>query len=704
MIKSNNKDYILVIVESPAKATTINKYLGKEYKVASSMGHIIDLPKSRLGVDIENNFEPEYITIRGKGKILEELKKLASNSKMVLLASDNDREGEAIAYLIKDALIKKIPNLNIKRIVFNEITKPAIIEAIKNPMDIEQNKVNAQKTRRVLDRIVGYYISPLLWDKVKNGLSAGRVQSAALRAICEREEERDRFIPEEYWTVGAFFKKQSQKFYAELFKINQKNPELKNKKEVEEILNNLNKENFIVSKITESTKSIKPQPPFITSKLQQVANTKLNFNARKTMQIAQQLYEGINIGEERVGLITYMRTDSTRISPLAIEEVRRFISENYPEALPEKPNFYTKSETAQDAHEAIRPTSVYRKPEDIKKYLTEDQYKLYSIIWERFVASQMTNAEYQTRTVLIENNNVIFKTSKSTLIKAGFNLCLSKLKQTDEDEEKEDITKILPELKEGEKVELIEYKTDQHFTQPPPRYTDASLVKFLEENGIGRPSTYAPTISTLIDRFYVIRKSKQLVPTMLGKLVNKIVCENFPDIVDLKFTAKMEEDLDGIEKGETNGVELLKNFYSPFKEKVDLVYEKVQDHKKAFDEETGEKCEKCGRPMIKKLGRFGFFLACSGFPECKNSKAIPLADCPKDGCGGKIIAKRKSKGSREFYGCTNYPQCDFITWDKPTEHKCPKCSKFLVEKSDKIHGDYKVCIDPNCGHKQLIEN
>ena len=696
-IKNKRKKVTLVIVESPAKAQTINKYLGKQYKVAYSMGHLIDLPKSRLGVDVENNFKPEYITVRGKGKILSELKKNAVNSLSVLLASDNDREGEAIAYLIKEELLKKYPELKIQRIVFNEITKPAIIGAVNNPRDIEVDLINAQRTRRVLDRLVGYNISPILWEKVKRGLSAGRVQSVALRIICEREVEIDQFIPTEYWTLEAIFIKDKIEFKAELFKIGDKKPELKNKKEIDNLLNRLNNNNFFIDSIQNSTKSIKPQPPFTTSKFQQTAANRFGFTSRKSMQIAQQLYEGINIASERVGLITYMRTDSTRIASQALTEVRGYINQKYPAELPESPRFYSKSSGAQDAHEAIRPTSVFRVPSEIKEYLSNDQFKIYSIIWERFVSSQMANAEYLIQTINIKNDDVIFRVTKSDLVKPGFNACLDKLKTAKEKAIK------LPDLKENDKVDLKEYIPLQHFTQPPPRYTDASIVKILEEKGIGRPSTYAPIISTLLSRFYVIRKAKQLVPTVLGKLVNSIMVKEFTDIVDIDFTAKMEEDLDKIAQGNLDGTKLLNDFYNPFIHKVKDVTENLADHKKIFDEPTDEVCEKCGRPMIKKLGRYGFFLACSGFPECRNSKPIPLADCPRDGCDGKIISKKKKIRGREFYGCTNYPDCDFVTWNKPSEFKCPKCNKFLVEKTDKIHGSYKECIDTECGYKQIEE-
>jgi len=697
--KNSDKYKTLVIVESPAKAETINKYLGKSYKVTSSMGHLIDLPKSRIGINVEKGFEPEYITVRGKGKILNELKKLASSSENVLLASDNDREGEAISYLIKEALVKKIPGLKFKRIVLNEITKTEILEAVNNPREIDIEKIKAQKTRRILDRLVGYNISPILWDKVKRGLSAGRVQSVALRIICERENEIDKFIPVEYWSIEAVFVKDKKEFKAELSKINDKKFELKSRKEVDDFLHSLDKNNFSVDSIEISKKSVRPQPPFTTSKFQQAAANRFGFTSRKSMQIAQQLYEGVNIGKERIGLITYMRTDSTRIAQSALTEVRSFINENYPDALPEIPNLYSKKENAQDAHEAIRPTFTHKTPGSLKEFLTADQLKIYSIIWERFVSSQMTNAEYETKTILIKNNNAVFRVSISEVIKEGFNLALDKLKP----QSKEKAVK-LPKLTEGDKLELKEYLPEQHFTQAPPRYTDASIVKILEENGIGRPSTYAPTISTLLDRYYVVRKARQLVPTVLGKLVSNIVVSQFSDIVNVDFTAKMEENLDLIENGNLDEVKLLTEFYNPFIENVKIVAENLENHKKAFDEPTDEVCEKCGSPMVKKLGRFGFFLACTGFPNCRNAKPIPLADCPKPGCTGKVVPKKAKKRGREFYGCSRYPDCDFISYFRPTEFKCPKCGKFLIEKNDKVHGTYKQCIDDACGYKQLEEH
>ncbi len=697
--KVKGEKITLVIVESPAKAKTINKYLGKGYLVKASMGHIIDLPKSRIGVRVEDGFEADYITVRGKGSILNELKKVSAGAEKILLASDNDREGEAIAFHIKEVLAQKNPGKEIKRIIFNEITKNAILDSIKNAREIDEKMVNAQKTRRILDRLVGYNISPILWSKVKRGLSAGRVQSVTLKVICEREAEIEKFIPEEYWTLAVKLFKNKKIFKTELSRVSGSKPELKNKKSIDSLMELLNKGEFIVDAINESTKSYKSIPPFTTSKLQQTASNRLSFTTTKTMQIAQQLYEGIGVGKETIGLITYMRTDSTRISSQAIDEVRRYIDSEFPNYLPETPLFYSKSQAVQDAHEAIRPTSVYRTPDSVKQYLTPDQFKIYSIIWERFVASQMSNAEYLTKTIVILNSDCEFKISDSKLISEGYIAVLNLLKS------KEDDAKIqLPDLTVGEKLLLKEFVPEQHFTQPPPRYNDASIVKFLEENGIGRPSTYAPTISTLLTRYYVTRKTKQIQPTVLGKLVNEIITKSFSDIVNIEFTANMENSLDEIASGNNDSFTVLNGFYEPFKKQLDIASATLEDHKKSFDEETDEICEKCGGMMVKKLGKYGFFLACSKFPECKNSKTIPLADCPEDGCTGKIVAKRKSGKKKEFYGCTKYPECSFVSWYKPTEYKCPKCTKYLIEKSDKNLGSYKVCVDEKCGYKMLKEN
>ena len=696
--KSDSGKKTLVIVESPSKAKTINKYLGSHYFVTASMGHIIDLPKSRLAVDVDNNFKPEYITVRGKGDILNGLKKLAAKSDKILLASDNDREGEAIAYHIGEAIHKKYPDLPMERIVFNEITKNAILDAIKNPRQLETGKIDAQKTRRILDRLVGYKISPILWAKVKGGLSAGRVQSVALKAICDRENEVEAFIPEEYWTLEAQFSKDRKSFTAELSKIGGNKPEFKNKQQVDDFINSLDKDNFIVSDISSTMKSVKPIAPFTTSKMQQAAANRFGFTSKKTMSIAQQLYEGIDIGKDRVGFITYMRTDSTRVSDQAIAEVREYIGSHYADALPEKPNSFSKSENAQDAHEAIRPTSVMRTPDEVKKYLTPEQFKLYSMIWERFVSSQMTPAEHETITAIISNGDAQFRISKSTVKKQGYNAVLDVLKSKETDKS------VMPHLEKDEKLKFKEFIPAQHFTQPPPRYTDATIIKFLEENNIGRPSTYAPTISTLLDRYYAVRKAKQIMPTVLGTLVNKIICQSFPEIVNIDFTSDMENRLDKIENGQDSYNALLHEFWPPFIDKVNTVMETLEDHKITLDEQTDQVCEKCGRPMLKKLGKYGFFYACSGFPECRNAQAIPLGDCPREGCTGKIVPKKKSGRGKEFYGCTHYPECDFISWDKPTEFKCPKCGKYLIEKTDKIHGTYKLCVDPKCGYKQLEEH
>ncbi len=692
--KSGN-DKVMVIVESPAKAKTIEKYLGKKYQVEASMGHLIDLPKSRLAVNVDNGFEPDYITVRGKAKILHALIKKAKASKRVLLASDNDREGEAIAFHLKNAIEKKNSKVPIERITFNEITPNAIRKAVGEPSDIDISKVNAQKARRVLDRLVGYSLSPILWKKVKNGLSAGRVQSVALRLICEREEEVESFIPEEYWTLEAELKKGRTHFKALLVEIDGKKAEIKNNSEVLKIIEDLKGEKeFYVKELKETEKIYRAKPPFITSTLQQVAASRLGFTSRRTMRIAQQLYEGIDVGSGRVGLITYMRTDSVRIAQTALDAVRDFIAKEYPDKLPEKPNFYKSKAGAQDAHEAIRPTYITMTPESIKKYLTSEQFKLYSIIWERFVASQMTPAKVATTTVLLSAGKALFRASATVTRDRGFQ-SVFKILASKEREKK------LPKLKEGEGVECVKYHPEQHFTSGPSRYTDATIVKALEENGIGRPSTYAPIISVLLDRYYVRRVNKQLVPTQLGRIINDILSKSFPDIINVHFTAEMEKKLDEVEENRIEWSSMIRDFYFPFKKKVEYVEQTLESVKGIMDEETEYKCELCGRPMVKKLGRYGFFLACSGFPECKNTKPVPLADCPRPGCDGKIVERRSKRGKgrgKVFYGCTNYPQCDFITYDKPTNQKCPKCGQFLVEKYDKQRGWYKACINPECDY------
>jgi len=681
----------LVIVESPAKAKTIEKYLGNGFMVKASMGHLIDLPKSRIAIDVHNNFEPEYITVRGRAKLLKELQTDAKKSKEVLLASDNDREGEAIAWHLRNSLRSK-QDIPVRRIVFNEITPQAIKEAVKHPLDIDESKVNAQKARRVLDRLVGYNLSPLLWKKVKNGLSAGRVQSVALRLICEREAEVENFIPEEYWTLDVTFHKGKHDFIAQLVQYRNEKPELKNEPEVRTIIDEIKDKECRVSDIKYVDKSIKPKAPFTTSKLQQMAANRLGFTSKKTMQIAQQLYEGINIGSTRVGLITYMRTDSVRISTVAMEDVRTWISQKYPEELPENPIEYSVEKKAQDAHEAIRPTYVTYTPEYLKEYLTRDQQRLYSIIWERFVSSQMKTAKSRTTSIDIVSGQALFRVSTTKIIEKGFYKITKTLVAREEKE------KSLPELAPGELLQPVEFKPEQHFTQGPSRYTDASIVKTLEEKGIGRPSTYAPIISVLLERYYVTRSNKQLVPTALGRIINDMLVENFSSVVDVNFTAAVENNLDRVEESQLEWPTMIGEFYAPFKTRVDEVMASLDSMKGRLDEQSDYVCDKCGKPMLKKLGRFGFFLACSGFPECRNTRSIPLAKCPRPGCNGEIVARRTKGRGKEFFGCTNYPECDFISHFKPINMQCPQCGHFLVEKFDKKNGSFKSCINPECDY------
>lgn len=683
----------LIIVESPAKAKTIEKYLGSGYKVTASMGHLIDLPKSRLAIDIDNHFQPEYITVRGKAKILKEIVSLAKKSDEILLASDNDREGEAIAWHLRSALNEKSQKpLAIKRIVFNEITPNAIKAAVENPIDVDESKVAAQKGRRVLDRLVGYNLSPLLWKKVKNGLSAGRVQSVALRLICEREKEVEEFIPEEYWTLDVELIKGKTIFEAKLISWEGEKIEFSNKAALDQVLSKLEGEPFEVVDVKSSSKKSNPRPPFITSTLQQTAANRIGFTSRKTMQIAQQLYEGISIGENRVGLITYMRTDSTRISDDAIKEAREWIAKDYPSFLPDQPQIYQAKKGAQDAHEAIRPTYIIYTPDYVKPYLTNDQYKIYTLIWERFVSSQMTPSLTEITSYDIACQQAVFRATSSVLKEKGFQSVLKLLKSGE-------TVKKIPSLKREEKIEKNQWLTEQHFTSGPARYTDASIVKALEEFGIGRPSTYAPIISVLLDRYYVVRKNKQLMPTVLGRTISNLLVQYFSDYIDVEFTAGLEKTLDEVEEGSADWVGMIEEFWKPFIQQIENVNEKMESIKGVLDEPTDQICPDCGKSLVKKLGRFGFFLACTGFPECYHTESIPLCDCPKEGCNGKIVA-RKKQGSRgkEFYGCTNYPECDFISYYKPTNQKCPSCGELLVEKSDKKRGDYKACINPECSY------
>jgi DNA topoisomerase-1 len=686
----------LVIVESPAKAKTIEKYLGPGYTVKASMGHLIDLPKSRLAINIDDNFQPEYITVRGRAKILKELQKDAKKSTEVLLASDNDREGEAIAWHLKNALSGKT-KADIRRIVFNEITPQAIAESVKNPSDIDEFKVNAQKARRVLDRLVGYNLSPLLWKKVKNGLSAGRVQSVALRLICDREKEVEQFIPEEYWSLEADFAKGKSLFTAQLVQYAEKKVELKSEADVRSIIEEIKNSECIVSDIKVSEKTLKPKPPFTTSKLQQAAANKLGFTSRKTMQIAQQLYEGVNIGANRIGLITYMRTDSVRISQTALDDVRSWISEKFPKDLPEQAIEYSVGKKAQDAHEAIRPTYTSYTPDFVKDFLNRDQLRLYSIIWERFVSSQMNNAKSKTTSLDISAGPALFRISGSKIVDKGFYRVIKTLSS------KEESTKTLPSLTVGEKLNTGKFHPEQHFTQGPARFTDASIVKMLEEKGIGRPSTYAPIISVLLDRYYVTRSNKQLVPTQLGRMINDILVESFPSVVNENFTADMETKLDDVEENNIEWGKMIGSFFHPFKDRVEEVMATLESFKGLMDEPTDKVCELCGKPMVKKLGRFGFFLACSGFPSCHNTRSIPLASCPRPGCGGEIVARKTKGRGKEFYGCTNYPDCDFISHFKPINADCPQCGQFMVEKYDKKHGTYKSCINPECNYLHTAE-
>jgi DNA topoisomerase I len=686
----------LVIVESPAKAKTIEKYLGPGYTVKASMGHLIDLPKSRLAINIDDNFQPEYITVRGRAKILKELQKDAKKSTEVLLASDNDREGEAIAWHLKNALSGKT-KADIRRIVFNEITPQAIAESVKNPSDIDEFKVNAQKARRVLDRLVGYNLSPLLWKKVKNGLSAGRVQSVALRLICDREKEVEQFIPEEYWSLEADFAKGKSLFTAQLVQYAEKKVELKSEADVRKIIDEIKNSECTVSDIKVSEKTLKPKPPFTTSKLQQAAANKLGFTSRKTMQIAQQLYEGVNIGSNRIGLITYMRTDSVRISQTALDDVRSWITEKFPKDLPEHAIEYSVGKKAQDAHEAIRPTYTSYTPEYVKEFLNRDQLRLYSIIWERFVSSQMNNAKSKTTSLDISAGSALFRISGSKIVDKGFYRVIKTLSS------KEESTKTLPSLTVGEKLNTGKFHPEQHFTQGPARFTDASIVKILEEKGIGRPSTYAPIISVLLDRYYVTRSNKQLVPTQLGRMINDILVESFPAVVNENFTADMETKLDDVEENNIEWPKMIGSFFHPFKDRVEEVMATLESFKGLMDEPTDKVCELCGKPMVKKLGRFGFFLACSGFPACHNTRSIPLAVCPRPGCGGEIVARKTKGRGKEFYGCTNYPDCDFISHFKPINADCPQCGQFMVEKYDKKHGTYKSCINPECNYLHTAE-
>lgn len=692
MLIKDDKKKKLIIVESPAKALTINKYLGRNYEVVACGGHVIDLPKSRMGVDIKNGFKPEYITIRGKGDILSNLRLLSSFSDEVMLASDDDREGESISWHIKNAVLQKHPDVVIKRIVFNEITKKAILEAIKKPSNIDENKVEAQKARRILDRIVGYELSPFLWAKVKKGLSAGRVQSVALRLICEREEEINNFVPKEYWKVEAEFKKGTKKaFKAQLNKYKNEKPEINSEKQAMEVKTTLEKEKYEISKVEVKERKRSPLAPYTTSVMQQDASNKLGYTGKRTMDTAQRLYMGVDLGKERSGLITYMRTDSTRISDMALGQVREYIEKKYGKKyLPQKARVYKNKKGSQDAHECIRPTDVSKTPDSIKEYLSAEEYKLYKLVWERFVACQMENALFESTQIDISSKSSLFKASSSRLLFDGYQKVYSTKAEED--------GKIkLPDLKKNDKVNLKKIIPEQKFTEPNPRYSDASLVKKLEESGIGRPSTYAPTINTLITRHYVTRSQKQFIPTDIGKLANKLITENFDTVINVKFTANMEEQLDLIEEDKKDWKDVLTKFYDKFEKNLEKAHETVESFKGVLDEETDYVCEKCGSPMLKKLGKNGYFLACSGFPDCRNAKPLPLGNCPIEGCDGQVV-KIKLPRKKAFYGCTNYPDCEFQTFNKPyIEASCPECGSCLFEKRSKQKGFYLFCQRESCG-------
>ncbi|KQL54641.1 DNA topoisomerase I [Heyndrickxia shackletonii] len=689
-------DY-LVIVESPAKAKTIERYLGKKYKVKASMGHIRDLPRSQTGVDTEHNYEPKYITIRGKGPILKDLKTAAKKAKKVYLAADPDREGEAIAWHLAHSLDVDIHSDC--RVVFNEITKDAIKESFKHPRPINMDLVDSQQARRILDRLVGYNISPLLWKKVKKGLSAGRVQSVAVRLIIDRENEIKNFIPEEYWSITADFEFGKETFQASFYGINGKKLDLTSESDVKDVLSKLKDDKYTVASVTKKERKRNPSPPFTTSSLQQEAARKLNFRAKKTMMLAQQLYEGIDLGKEgSVGLITYMRTDSTRVSEVAQSEAASYIKENYGEEYARTEQRKDKKQTnAQDAHEAVRPTSTFRDPNSLKEYLSKDQLRLYKLIWDRFVASQMAPAIMDTMSVDILNGDVGFRANGSKVKFSGF----MKVYVEGTDDGHEEKENLLPDLKTGDNVKSTNIDPKQHFTQPPPRYTEARLVKTLEELGIGRPSTYAPTLDTIQKRGYVALENKRFVPTELGEIVIELMLEFFPEILDVEFTARLENNLDEIEDGKVEWVKIIDEFYKDFEVKLKKAEEEMEKIE-IKDEFAGEDCEKCGSPMVFKMGRYGKFMACSNFPDCRNTKPIVKEigiKCPK--CEKGNIIERKTKKKRTFYGCDRYPDCDFISWDKPIERKCPKCDHVLVEKKLK-KGIQVQCT--NCDYKEKAES
>ncbi|MFS5089328.1 type I DNA topoisomerase [Streptococcus agalactiae] len=679
----------LVIVESPAKAKTIEKYLGRNYKVVASVGHIRDLKKSSMSIDFENNYEPQYINIRGKGPLINDLKKEAKKAKKVYLASDPDREGEAISWHL--AHILDLDKEDRNRVVFNEITKDAVKNAFVEPRQINMDLVDAQQARRVLDRIVGYSISPILWKKVKKGLSAGRVQSVALKLIIDRENEIKAFQPEEYWTIDGSFKKGTRKFNATFYGLDGKKFKLSNNEDVKTVLKRIKTDEFLVEKVEKKECRRNAPLPYTTSSLQQDAANKINFRTRKTMMIAQQLYEGLSLGTAgHQGLITYMRTDSTRISPLAQNEATEFITNRFGANYSKHGNKVKNASGAQDAHEAIRPSSVHHTPESIAKYLDKDQLKLYTLIWNRFIASQMTAAVFDTMKVNLTQNGVTFIANGSQVKFDGY---MAVYNDTDKN-------KMLPDMEEGESVKKVNTNPEQHFTQPPARFSEASLIKTLEENGVGRPSTYAPTLETIQKRYYVKLAAKRFEPTELGEIVNSLIVEFFPDIVDVTFTAEMEGKLDEVEIGKEQWQKIIDEFYKPFEKelaKAETEMEKIQ----IKDEPAGFDCELCGSPMVIKLGRYGKFYACSNFPECHNTKAITKeigVICPI--CQKGQVIERKTKRNRIFYGCDRYPECEFTSWDKPIGRTCPKSNDFLVEKKVRGGGKQVVCSNEKCDYQE----
>jgi len=685
------KNYDLVIVESPAKAKTISQFLGSGYKVQASGGHVRDLPKSTLGVDVENDFEPKYIQIRGKKDIISAMKTGASGARNVYLATDPDREGEAISWHIANML--GVDTNEVSRIEFNEITKSAVTSAIQHPRKINLDLVDAQQARRVLDRLVGYTLSPLLWRKVKKGLSAGRVQSVAVRIICDREDEITAFIPEEFWTITARLSDsgKTNEFEAKFFGRNGEKQKIENKEDADAVLADINGKDFVIKSIKKGIKKKNASAPFTTSYLQQAASSALGFTAKRTMLVAQQLYEGVELaGEGPVGLVTYIRTDSTRISDEALTAVRTHIENEYgKDYLPEKPNYYKKSSKAQDAHEAIRPSHMELLPESLKSTLSKDQYRLYKLIYNRFVASQMTPSVSETMQVTLDAGECTFKASGSRVVFKGYTVVYNS-----EEEDVKDT--LLPPLSEGETCPLLSITPKQNFTQPPSRYSEATLVRALEEKGIGRPSTYAPIISTIQDRHYIQKEGKQLKPTELGVIVNNLMKENFSDIVDVEFTADLENKLDDIENGGKQWKRLLRDFYEPFEQTIEQADKNVERVELPV-KESDVVCEKCGRKMVYKDGRFGQFLACPGYPECRNTKpVVKYIDTPCPKCGKRIVEKRSAKTRKTFYGCEGYPECDFVSWDMPIADKCDVCGSMMVLRRLSGGSSYKKCSNPDC--------